>query len=485
MSVLNYVDTIRIGGNTPSAVYLGSTKVWPGWKPTDISGCAIWMDPTTVVVSNGNITSWPNKGSGGNPTVGGTPYLTTLNNRPVVRMSQGQGKFRWYSGTGVDKDWTLVYIGRRWYTAYPGRIVSALISVSNILVGYWNAYFDQAYIEGWLTSAASPSATTAWRMYSADSSSSSVARLFTNGMMIAFGQTTPAKGWGGTLCINGHSDGTNYATTEECYCDVAELIMYNRKLSDTERQTVENYLRTKWDTPQLPFTPFDVGFDVKGWFDASDPNSLQVIGSGVNTWNTKSNQGSMQFLQNADANRPPYNAIDKMVAFADDDIMSTGNPPTTGFDFVMVARPRPASVNNWRTLFRNLTSPHLGIVENGSTRWGVYNSGFFPAGSLTWDNVWGIGYGRFGDNAIAYLSRDGGALTTTGTTIATGNALPSYFGGYQGPPVSQGFGDIRELIVLTYNLQDSTRQQLEGFLAWKWGMTNLLVSGHPYKNVQP
>jgi hypothetical protein len=81
------------------------------------------------------------------------------------------------------------------------------------------------------------------------------------------------------------------------------------------------------------------------------------------------------------------------------------------------------------------------------------------------------------------LSRDGGALTSTGTTIASTPFVS--FGAYQGPPPSQAWGDVNEIIFLPYNYQDSTRQILEGYLAWKWGLTGLLPAGHPWKNASP
>jgi hypothetical protein len=42
---------------------------------------------------------------------------------------------------------------------------------------------------------------------------------------------------------------SGYANTEDtCDCEIAEVVLYNRKLSDSDRQTVEGYLRKKWLT---------------------------------------------------------------------------------------------------------------------------------------------------------------------------------------------------------------------------------------------
>ena len=83
--------------------------------------------------------------------------------------------------------------------------------------------------------------TTDWKLYSGDGTTG-LSRLFSDGVFM--GSTTTAAGWGGTLNVSG------YAGTEEtCDAEVAEIVMYNRKLSDVERQQVEGYLRAKWFPP--------------------------------------------------------------------------------------------------------------------------------------------------------------------------------------------------------------------------------------------
>ena len=42
---------------------------------------------------------------------------------------------------------------------------------------------------------------------------------------------------------------------------------------------------------------------------------------------------------------------------------------------------------------------------------------------------------------------------------------------------------IAEFIVYSNALDNFGRQQIEGYLAWKWGLTSLLPSTHPYKNL--
>jgi hypothetical protein len=100
---------------------------------------------------------------------------------------------------------------------------------------------------------------------------------------------------------------------------------------------------------------------------------------------------------------------------------------------------------------------------------------------LSWDNVWGIGYGRFGAGP-AMMSRDGGNMISTGTTLAAADIAA--FGAAQGAPPSQAWGDIKEVVFLPYNSEGS-RAIVEGYLAHKHGLAGLLPASHPYKSTPP
>jgi len=485
MTLLNQATKIMHGTAQASAVYAGATKVWPAFKPTDLSGCAVWLDASKLALANGAaVTSWTNLGSGSQPTIAGSPSPTFRTNAlntimPVVRVTSGQGRFR-FTGTGVDKDWTLFYVGRKWRMT-TGRVVAANASSSgtpNILVGFHGNEWDQCYVEGWLTPQNTTQATS-WKLYSADSTSTAVARFFSNGVLLYSGAATPAKGWGGTLCMPGWDDGA----TQEADAEFAELVMYNRKLTDTERQSVEKYLREKWSAPTR-FTPTDLGANLNGWFDAADASSVQRSGTGVSNWVNKSGY-ALALTQSTDAYKPSCGG----------DIMNITTPqafvanwPEFAFDVVFVGRPQHVSRGDWRTLLRTPVSAPVGahhiIVEAGSTKLGCYNAGFFQAGALTWDNVWGICYGRFSEAAAASLSRDGGAMTSMGTTIALASLAFVGFGAWQGPPPSQGWGDIKEIIFLPYN-SEGLRPIVEGYLAHRHGLAGLLPGGHLYKNAPP
>ena len=66
-------------------------------------------------------------------------------------------------------------------------------------------------------------------------------------------------------------------------------------------------------------------------------------------------------------------------------------------------------------------------------------------------------------NIVNYLI--GGALGETGTQLLN--------------------GDVGEVLLYNIALTTLQRQQVEGYLAWKWELVGNLPASHPYKNSPP
>lgn len=69
----------------------------------------------------------------------------------------------------------------------------------------------------------------------------------------------------------------------------------------------------------------------------------------------------------------------------------------------------------------------------------------------------------------------------------TGPQFPTYllFDGVDDSLNISSWGNIAEVVFCTSNLSAQHRQAVEGYLAWKWGLTDNLPVGHPYKSVAP
>jgi hypothetical protein len=236
-------------------------KVWDGFQwvvkgglPVT-AGLTIQLDATQMGLSDGAyVNSWPSLvGSLTGTNISTAPYrpvmrFNALNTKPVVRFIIGSG-LRW-SGTGIDLNWTVIYVGRMWGTS-AGRIVTSTYTPSNLLIGYWNGFENVAYVEGFLTPDARRSQTTQWRLVTGTGEGvpgDARAWLYENGIYQSGGQPASQNGggWKGYFNLNGYAA---TSTEETCDSEIAELLFYNRRLTDPERVSVEGYMRTKWGLP--------------------------------------------------------------------------------------------------------------------------------------------------------------------------------------------------------------------------------------------
>jgi hypothetical protein len=123
----------------------------------------------------------------------------------------------------------------------------------------------------------------------------------------------------------------------------------------------------------------------------------------------------------------------------------TANGPTI---LPVSASALPPDVNQFTILSLNATA-------TSSDAFGVWRNGT----SVT--SAWG-GASSNDPNALQY---------SVGGSVATGAGSISY--------------DYGEAVIFQSNLSTFDRQRMEGYLAWKWTLRNLLPANHPYKNVPP
>lgn len=251
MPTLNDADTLRIGTAFVDRAFMGTTQVWPvageEVEPDEIAGLALWYKSDWTEWYEGQTINfaWNDvSGNGKDLALVGSPgpkFYTKPDSggNPIIRFKASEGRFR-HASTGVHLEWTLVYVGRL-IGPTPGRVIDATYAPNNLLVGFWNGYEDVMYDNGFTTPNTQTAWTTNWKLYSGDGTSG-LSRLFSDGVLM--GSTTTAAGWGNTFNVSGYSSS---GTEETCDCEVAEIVMYNRKLSDVERQQVEEYLRVKWE----------------------------------------------------------------------------------------------------------------------------------------------------------------------------------------------------------------------------------------------
>ena len=279
----------------------------------------------------------------------------------------------------------------------------------------------------------------------------------------------------------------------------AELLYYPAGLTTTQRQSVESYLARKWNIPVpnqvLPvahpfrsirplaryFNPIDVP-ECELWLDAADMSSITLSGSSVTRWGDKSGKGRHYATY---VTPPVYAATDGggvtfnygQTLYNADSWSGNG----ASVDIFVVSTPWPnTQYNDWRTLVRG--SGHHVLIEDNSSRLGFYNGGFYQFGSLTLGNTKSLLYVTVNSAFVSSAAINGtSALSVAGGTQASYSSPFYWVGGYA---EYQPWGTINELIIFS-NLTTSQRQQIEGYLAGKWGLRSSIPAAHSFKAIPP
>ena len=296
-----------------------------------------------------------------------------------------------------------------------------------------------------------------------------------------------------------------------------EAIFYNRVLSSSEILQVQSYLAHKWGIPtSLPashpgrflpsfstqFTPKTLGPAL--WLDAADASTLTMPSSNVITsWADKSGNsnnatayGSPQLIANVlngqsaiylpnPTNVSPYSYFQGSVSI-------TG---TTQSVFAVIQNTSAVLPNASNGRIVSLTVPN-GVDYASASASALYSYGSSIVGFRTQRNFGGYTYspvlsaGSYiaeviydGTNVRLY---NGGNLAETSSSTGTFGVTAYGIGNYPSIYHYETFnGYIGEVLVYTTALTQVQRQQVEGYLAWKWGLASNLPSTHPYAKFSP
>lgn len=273
----------------------------------------------------------------------------------------------------------------------------------------------------------------------------------------------------------------------------------------------------RWDAtvfggPKL-WRPSELGAPLALWLDAEDVATITLNGSTVSQWSDKS--GTNNHVSQATATLQPvyqssgfngkpcldFDNIDDFLGNA-----SVTNLSNTGDLFFAAVFQMRAGAGAYRPVVGHsnvtLTTAPSGspvLQRMGTTdAIGVHNTGV--AAIFLKVDVTAIDAPR-----IATYGRSGGTLGNGGavTVTATGPSQPTYLteaaqtwntapgesikiGGKQQPTATNPLdGVICEVIACNAKPDDATRQKVEGYLAWKWGLQTSLPIDHLYYSLPP
>lgn len=319
--------------------------------------------------------------------------------------------------------------------------------------------------------------------------------------------------------------------------DIGEILFFNSTLSTQNFQTIEGYLAWKWglqnslpsthpyrNTPVYSLQPFPLvprvpyGTNVNLplpfpllpltrvatnkyfnptsitgcviWFDGADTSQLSFTGTTVNSWTSKGSASLTATSVGAGSIvYEKYNGVNSLRFNGTNTKMTTGTVASYG-----------ASATTWITASVNLTAvtattptdaslvfatsgaPEKSIryTQSPGSQLYTFNNGSFRDSQNFTNGVRG-----FIDTAASFAAYVNGANATNSTSAVTYEAgvNQSFSMGQWASGTLNGY--IQEIIVYTSALSLSQYQQVEGYLAWKWGFQSNLPSSHPYKVFPP
>ena len=255
------------------------------------------------------------------------------------------------------------------------------------------------------------------------------------------------------------------------------------------------------------------------WLDASDINTLYTdngitnvttSGQSIYLWKDKSSFKNNAIQSGASSNRPTFStdATTNLLTLAFDGTQSQGmnlTPtllPTGTADstiFIIARAFQPVIQRYICNIFSWGTSGEIGTGVTGQYRLFTSDTIIGWQYFVVWAQKIGVGINvlntalLFGsvESSTQYFSVNGAlslnstylypsGIFNTGTNFAS-IGIPNVSGGGTGYLT----GSISEIIVYNRPLVTIERQQIEGYLAWKWGIQSNLPTAHPYKNNPP
>ena len=450
-----------------------------GFTPTGISSCMLWLDAadaTTVTLSGSNVTQWNDKS-------GNLNHFTTLAGTSPTYSSNEVA----FPSGGVMRSSASIALTLNTYAVIVFKLMkpsdfSYVLSFTSISPGGYTGHYSIRANNGILCgTAASPG----------DGADFGNANYFVNGTFNpSFGGSTYSNTPVAVAAKNMNLTGT---TTVELSAAIGryfvgsmyEVMLFSSPLTTTQRQQLEGYLAAKWGisaslpvdhpsrsgTPSLLPTAVPAGCSL--WLDAADASTLTLSGSNVTAWRDKSGRTTLSLT----GTPPTY--VSNQVRFNSSGRFMGAYAMTTQTTFFAVysttntttnARLISVDGNYYGNVHAPIPTADLFVFDGGA---GGYYTTLAPQAGLRMYTV------EF--NGVNSLIWRNGSAATLGGARAAGPATGSNISiGADLNGTVPFIGELSELIMFSTTLTTLQRQQVEGYLAAKWGLSATLPPGHPY-----
>jgi hypothetical protein len=472
----------------------------PAFTPTQIPGCSLWLDAadaTTLTLSGSNVTAWSDKSGNGNNATTATGTLTRSSNSIVFTGSQAMTT----PLNSAMTTQTIFVVASADTSSYMDILGVAGTSIDNGLQVIISNNYRQFVTRFGGTSVMTGGTVTQNTpfLYGVTYISGGNSFIYLNGSQTGSNTTAAAISGTGTVMLGAYR--INSITDEFYNGRMNEVLVYNQVLSTSQRQRIEGYLAEKWglrgslgglNHPSRFGPPVILPTQISGcalWLDAADTTTVTLSGSNVTAWNDKSGNGR-HATQATLARSPTYvgsNTLRFVGASSNFMSLPNGTVPFSN---------NPYSVFFVTTIQASGTGVFLFSGNNSSNS---DNGFFYENGAINnyWQfadtvtpSVYSVGTRfLFSINYTQNVNRIAVVNGTISTTTPSSNHAGVTSNNYIGAEVLRGYYstiDYNELLIFSNELTTAQRQQVEGYLAWKWGLqTNLPSSTHPYRTIKP
>ena len=482
------------------------------------SGLQLWLDAadpygTGVAPSAGTISSWIDKsGNGRNAAITGTFTIipNTMNGLPVMSMTNNAISATNYGSVAFPANLLANYLNVLY--VYKQQVAVTYCAPLTCTYDIYGNPFDQ-YI--------------ATRYFSAGSATSSA---FTHGATNNIVLMTQLMTTSGTQnfkeFVNGNATASldvnigTTATLPTTFCIatrnadkfttfngyICEIIVYNNAMSSANRSFLEGYLAWKWGiqgnlpvghayysfNPLNPTVspPYSILPGLQLWLDASTLNIAN--GAVVTSWRTSGGTPYTFTSSNATYRTNTLNGLG-VVAFTAIQSGTVANfvLAQTQTIFMVTCAVGQGTATTFLEHGANANTNAGFYIWSGGSQNYLINSGtgpvFVNTGNVTTQDVWQI---------ISCINRDpansnqmgfyvNGALSATGAT-QSGNTTVTATLNFNPQGRSANYASyLAEVLIYNVALTAVQRQQVEGYLAWKWGIQSVLAGGNISKGVNP
>ena len=498
-----------------------------GFIPTQVAGLALWLDAsdtTTITQSSGTITQWRDKSTSGlTATAANNPTLVAKiqNGFPGISLDGSTQYFNLGNNLNMGTNQIYIFVVSKFNSTADGAIIG------KSLYGSAGARYSLLRSGALIPLIEASGGAVNNNGFNSDTSTSarllnmvwdrSTINLYQNGSSVFSVGLSDSSNLttGNSLLIGAYQNGSGgVPPAPGLYMNgyIHEILMYftstSSPLGNTSRQQIESYLAQKWGLtlgaghPGLTstvyrstylknttikqnvarMTPFFTAFtprQIPGlilWVDGTDPAGNGVIpanGATVSTWVDKSG-----LVNNATtySGITTYSTSLKALFFSNSGFQTSIVTPTNrvGSGFFVVR----ATVNSGNVVFQGSGLGYGGRQfrnDNGTILKTIKENivEMFLAGPTVLNTLMLVGYVDDGNNLTHCLN---GTLytTTTATTFTEGRTilLGKSFNG------EHLIGYIHEVVLFNINVTTTQLQQVESYLAQKWGLTSSLAAGH-------